>query len=184
MRTAGLKLWMILLVVLLMGVASNPGWAHNFTISDLEIDGFYHVNLGEHVEADPWKGVLGLTVTNTGTEAWGDFHFGIFQVGNYSIDNVFFDVSPPNQPTSTQAGLTWTVTNFDHNLNLFFNSDPILPGDTATFNVFTDNTTDMVNAFGVYVYPSPVDTNTVPLPSAIFLLVSGIMGLISYRHKY
>ena len=52
------------------------------------------VNAGQNL-------VLAAQVTNTGTQGWSDFHFSLFQVTD-PIDNVFFDVTSPNEPTSSR----------------------------------------------------------------------------------
>jgi len=130
-----------------------------------------------HQDADPWKGLLTVNVTNTGTEAWGDFHFQIFQVpGNPG--NVVFDVAGPNQPTSSQDPLQWSLSADSKSLDLFFYGDPVFSGESATFSVFTDNTTNQVPFFGVLVYPTPV-----PIPAAAWLLGTGIAGLAALKRK-
>jgi hypothetical protein len=133
----------------------------------------------DHTDADPWKGWLNLTVTNDGDEAWGDFHFEIFQVSS-PVDNVDFIVSSPYEPTSSQSGLTWVVDNatVGATLDLYFYSDPVMPGDTASFKVYTDNTTNKIR-FGVLFYPTPV-----PIPSAVWLLGSALFGLIGIRKRF
>jgi len=130
----------------------------------------------EHADAAPFKGWVLLTVTNTGTEAWGDFHFELFQVTD-PIDNVFFDVSSPNEPTSSQA-ITWSLSGDGHSLDLFFYDDPVLPNDTATFNVYTDNTTDMVSYFGTLYYPTPI-----PEPGTFCLLAAGLIGIAAFGKR-
>jgi hypothetical protein len=155
-------------------------WACDFSlITDIGGVGQGYKQEPEHTEGDPWnyKGWMNIEVTNTGTEAWGDFHFEIFQVGE-SVENVDFDVSSPNEPTSSQTGLTWLVDNVavGATLDLFFYSDPILAGETATFSVYTDNTTDKVPFFGTAFYPTPV-----PIPGAIWLLGTGLISLVGFR---
>ena len=133
----------------------------------------------DHEEAEPFKGWANITVTNTGTEAWGDFHFEIYEVVGFgTVENVDFIVDIPNQPVSSQSGLTWTVDNVavGATLDLFFYSDPVLPNETATFNVYTDNTTDQLSFFGLMVHPTPV-----PEPATIILLSLG--GLLLRRRK-
>lgn len=146
---------------------------------DLAIGGVGQIHEQEltHEDADPWKGLLTVNVTNTGTEAWGDFHFQIFQVPGYP-GNVVFDVSAPNQPTGSQNALQWNLSADSKSLDLFFYGDPVFSGESATFTVFTDNTTNQVPFFGVLVYPTPV-----PVPGALLLLGTGIAGLAAIRKK-
>ncbi|NIP97351.1 MAG: hypothetical protein GWO24_29510, partial [Akkermansiaceae bacterium] len=94
------------LTLLAFFLGTAPAWAHDMNV----IAEFTCVGSGaceqtnSHPDADPWKGWANITVTNTGTQGWSDFHFSLFQVTD-PIDNVFFDVSSPNEPTSSQSGL-------------------------------------------------------------------------------
>ena len=129
----------------------------------------------EHDDQSPFKGYLHLEVTNTGDESWGDFHFEIYHVpGQGAIDNVDWVDDSPYEPTSSQGGLSWVIDNVavGATLDLYFYSDPVAPGETATFDVYTDNTTDKV-FFGVLMYPSPV-----PEPGTLILM--GIAGMCLY----
>ncbi len=171
------------LILLLLGffVLSSPlpVLAHDFTLENLEISGVgegVEVEAG-HEEESPFKGWLNIEVTNTGDEAWGDFHFQIIQWGEETIENVDFIVADPYQPTSSQTGLTWDVDNVTvgATIDLYFYSDPVLPGESATFSVYTDNTTGQ-NDFGICFHPTPV-----PVPSAVLLLVTGIIGIVGIR---
>jgi len=130
-----------------------------------------------HQDADPWKGWAQVTVTNTGTEPWGDFHFEITGVG---IENVDFVADPPFEPISVppRPSLTWAVDNnaVGATLDLFFYADPVLPGQTAQFTVYTDNTADMNPFFGLCIYPTPV-----PEPATIGMLLLG--GLFVLRRR-
>lgn len=137
------------------------------------------VNLN-HEDADPWKGNVFLTVTNTGLEPWGDFHFGIFDpMGGQDISNVHFldslTVPPGPDPTSLQSPLSWTINNVvvGATIDLFFYSDPVMPGETASFAVYTSNP-DRVPFFGVCFYPTPV-----PEPATLSLLA--LAGLLIRR---
>ena len=113
-----------------------------------------------HNDFTPFKGNFTVTVQNSGSAPWGDFHFRIFDpMGGQDISNVsFLDASMGGyDPTSSQAGLRWTIDNVvvGAQMALYFCSDPVMPGETATFVVYTANP-DHLSFFGVAFYPSPV----------------------------
>ncbi len=128
-----------------------------------------------HEDADPFKGWINVTVTNTGSEPWGDFHFGIFDpIGGQNISNVHFLDEPPYEPYSSQNPLTWLIDNevVGATIDLFYYADPVMPGETADFHVYTDNP-DQLSFFGVLLYPTPV-----PEPASLALLAFGAAMLI------
>jgi hypothetical protein len=156
--------------------------AHDGTV-DLSFNGVgYDFRTAfQHNDQDPFKGLLTVNVTNTGTQAWGDFHFQIYEVNSGGVNNVIWDVSAPNQPTSSQSGLSWNVNNAapgGATLDLFFYGDSIQPQETAWFKVYTDNTQSQNSLFGVLVYPTPV-----PVPGAAWLMGSGLLGLLGLRRR-
>ena len=120
-----------------------------------------------------FKGWVYLTASNTGSEDWGDFHFEIFQVGSYSIDNVLFDVSSPNEPTSNRSSLSWNLVD-NHTLDVYFYGDPVGPSETLKINVYTNNVTDQVPFFGVLYYPTPI-----PEPGTAALMGLSLLGLLA-----
>jgi hypothetical protein len=124
-----------------------------------------------HQDATPFKGYMSINVTNNGPAAWGDFHFGFYDpIGGQDITNLAFldsattPVGP--SPTSTQAPLSWIINNtvVGATCDLYFYSNPVLPGQTANFTVYTGNP-DHLSWFGVMIYPTPV-----PEPAACALL--------------
>lgn len=127
-----------------------------------------------HEDAEPFKGSVNLEVLNSGLDPWGDFHFGIYDpIGGQDISNISFldstTIPPGPDPTSSQSPLSWTIDNdvVGATIDLFYYGDPVMPGETATFSVYTDNP-DHVGFFGVMLYPTPV-----PEPAALSLLVLG-----------
>ena len=127
-----------------------------------------------HEDEDPWKGWINLTATNTGDEAWGDFHFEIYDpIGGQDISNVhFLDASMGGfDPTSSQSPLTWDIDNdvVGATIDLYYYTDPVYPGEDALFSVWTDNP-DHLSFFGVMLFPTPV-----PEPATMLLLTAGIL---------
>ena len=135
-----------------------------------------------HEDSDPFKGSITLTVTNTGTEAWGDFHFEFFQVGGETIDNVHWEVATPYEPTKdgSSVGLSWAVDNVSvgATLDLLFYGNPVLPSETVTFVIYSDNTADNVSFFGTLYYPTPV-----PEPGTGLFLAFGLVGLAIHGRR-
>ncbi len=101
-----------------------------------------------------------VSITNTGSEPWGDFHFEIYDpIGGQDISNIhFLDASMGGvDPISSQSGLTWIIDNeaVGATIDLYYCSDPVMPGETAFFEVYVDNP-DEVPFYGVMFYPTPV----------------------------
>ncbi len=131
----------------------------------------------EHPDADPFKGWAFVYVKNTSDDPWGDFHFEIYDYDGVDISNVHFIIDSPYQPTSTQTGLSWVVDNdaVGATIDLYFYSDPVLSGEIATFQVYTDNTTDEIN-FGLQIHPTEV-----PEPASLLLFGLGGFALLRKR---
>jgi hypothetical protein len=136
-----------------------------------------------HEEASPFKGWANVTVTNTGTQPWGDFHFEFYDpIGGQDISNLaFLDGSGGGfDPCSTQSGLTWSIDNgaVGATMDLFFYSDPVAQFEEVTFSVYTDNTADELPWFGLMIYPTPI-----PEPATICLLGLGAIGLLRRKRS-
>jgi hypothetical protein len=131
-----------------------------------------------HEDAAPFKGSVTITVTNTGIEDWGDFHFEFFQQTAETIEDVHFVVSTPYQPTATHtSNLSWAVDNVavGATLDLFFYDDPLAQDESTTFVIYTDNTIDSVSFFGTLYYPTPV-----PEPGTFLLVGAGLIGIAGF----
>ncbi len=74
-------------------------------------------------------------------------------------------------PTSSQSGLTWAIDNdpAGAKMDLYYLSDPVAPGATAWFKVYTDNST-YKQWFGLMIYP------TIPEPGSLLAFATGLIG--------
>jgi PEP-CTERM motif len=157
--------------------------ADDVTVNHGDLDGVgqsFEVEV-EHYDSDPFKGALIVNVTNASGVSWGDFHFQIFQIpGQDPIDNVFFyDNIVGDEPSSSQTLDTpgWAISDGGHVIDLYYYGDPVAPTESASFTVYTDNTTDNVN-FGVSFWATAV-----PEPATMTLLGAGLLGMVIRRKK-
>lgn len=138
------------------------------------IDAWAGTQLG-HNDADPWKGLGTLTVTNTMEESWGDFHFQVIDF----LANVVFEESTfikmKDSEGATYTGYTYSITG-TQNLDFYFYDNPVLPGETVSFQFYTNNTINKHTWFGLLAYPTPV-----PEPMTLGLLSLGAIAL--FRKK-
>ena len=144
----------------------------SMTLSDI----FYW----NHDETNPpentlFKGTATVTVTNKGTEAWGDFHFQIYNGFGGDATSVLFTTGGGIYPTSSQTLSDWTIGTTPGGysyIDLEFYGDPVYSGQQATFTVYTDNPQHL-SWFGMMIYPTPL-----PEPATLSLLALGGFALL------
>jgi hypothetical protein len=162
--------FLIFLVVSIMIVvpsvfAHDGDWTENIISWDTVLLG--------HDDAPDWKGWATLTVTNSMAEDWGDFHFAIYEPMTY---NVIFPTSATmvmlDSANNPYAGYSY-AHNGTQMLDFTFYGNPVNPGETVTFKVYTDNTASMNTWFGLLAYPTPI-----PEPATLALLGLGAMSVI------
>ncbi len=159
--TQSLVLAVLLLPVVLWGTATIAGDDPPQCVWSGDIDGAGpHYSVEVVCSGEGRSGPCHVDVTNTGLEPWGDFHFEIYDpIGGQDISNVhFLDAGMGGaDPVSSQSGLVWIIDNevVGARIDLYYCSDPVMPGETAFFEVYVDNP-DEVPFYGVMLYPTPV----------------------------
>lgn len=156
----------VLLMIAAIGLLGfSAAWAHDE--DPFEVDLALGEDFGvEHDDDAPWKGTVTVTANNTGTGAWGNFHFRIFDpmwMGNYT--DVYFTtgdglypimngvVMPPYDEDTGYGYEIVTVGGYSQ-INLHYHNMPVYPGNSVHFVVYTDNTASQHTIFGVMMWPS------------------------------
>jgi hypothetical protein len=188
MKIWGMSMWKVMSIfvvalgLFMLGTSvpaqADVSWSGNISCSGtgctLADDGITEL---ETYYADP-NGLITVSATNTSNVGWGDFHFFIFGLPNNDPTNVKFNVTTPNQPTSSQSPLTWNLDGTGKYLDLNFYSNPVNPGVTGTFGVYVKNP-DAVQ-FGVGFYPSVVPE---PISSTLFIVGAATLGVRRFIKK-
>ena len=175
------QLKLAILIFLAFGLVSFVGgtsvWADTFTYSatfsnmDEITESEIHDDLG--LPNEEAKGSATFTFTNSTSQAWGDFHFKI------NSGTAIFD--PNETPLMDSVAFDsedYQLSNGNQNLDLYFYDNPVAVGDIVTFTIYTDNTEDQ-GFFGMCFQPSAV-----PIPSAVWLFGSALLGLVGIRKKF
>jgi len=153
----------------LLFVSSSFGHDGSWTT---DVDDWASILLG-HTDDSPWKGVATVTVTNTMTESWGDFHFEIYE---FLTTNVIFTESTSivmkDSLGNVYSGYSYVIEAGEKKLDFYFYGNPVNPGETVTFQVYTDNTASTLAWFGLVIYPTPV-----PEPATLGILSLGALLL-------
>ena len=182
------RLFLILLILISFFLVPSTIFAHNANIpqdyGELSVEftgtGYDAYVDFSHQDSEPWAGWVTVTATNSGLEAWGDFHFEIYDpIGGQDISNVEWRVDSPYEPASSQSITSWDLDNISigATLDLYFYGDPVNPGQTATFSVYNENPNHL-SFFGVKIYPTPL-----PVPGALLLFTSGLIGIMGLRKR-
>lgn len=173
MRSSSLLLALVVLVLMFgAGRVMADDAYFTLTFPDLNPQTVIHNDL------DPFKGYAYITLFNSSDDYWTNLELQVFSVSGSNISHTIFVDYAPYTPTSSQSGLTWTINNdpAGAQMALYFASDPVAPNHSATFKVYTDNTTDK-QRFGLSIYP------TIPEPSSLVAFAVGLVGLLGLRFK-
>lgn len=150
--------------------------AHSFVINEPLTMSLGDMEVIQHDDQDDWKGILTLTVTNTGDDPWGDFHFLLTSPTDGSV--VFRDDDGYVPNMTGVSSYTYDITDSGLGLDFTFYSDPVHKDESVTFNIYTDNTSKKLSFFQMSIEPSPV-----PIPGAVLLFASGFTAVIGFLRR-
>ena len=130
------------------------------------------------------SGWVTVFADNQSSIAWGDFHFEVFSVGGSDISNVKFVVGEHTNgttfnadPQSSQSPLSWSLSDNDQKIDLFYYSDSYAAGATGGWwKVHIDNPDQVLH--GVSYYPTIVPE---PISSTLFLIGGAALGFRRMR---
>ncbi len=162
----------------------STSFAHNGT-ADLNAENGGILTLSDvvnvqHDDQDDgygYKGTFTVSGTNTGAEAWGDFHFAIT-----GFTDVYFSTGGGLYPTmngvvmDAEDYVIGTNEGGFSTIDLFFYDNPVEQNEAVTFTVYTDNTASQNSFFGICMNPTPV-----PEPATMAILGLGSLTLLRRR---
>jgi hypothetical protein len=186
MAGAPVRLKVLAIIAALWFVGTVFGDDGSLSVS-FEGAGTKFVQRHTHKDAEPFKGWLAVNVTNSGSVSWGGFHFQIVDVG-FDVSEVDFIAARPYEPTSVQKLNGWAIDNnvVGARMDLNFRDDPVLPGGSSSFAIYTDNTRGR-NSFGIELYPTPVPAVVtmaqVYAVTAAVMLAIGLAGFWRRRRR-
>lgn len=164
---------LICIIGILFLFSSSSVLAHDQVIEDP-----FYMSLGDdpltvvHEDGGEFKGTLTLTLSNNGTDPWGDFHFYSLTEGVYFTE---FD-GKPNM--NGAMPYTYDIDPEGEVLSFYFYDDPVYFDEEVTFNLYTDNTSLSNQFFSIAFEPSPV-----PIPGAVWLLGTALASTMAIRKK-